>query len=120
MMLLRKKKRERMDVREEPWIRCPAHLAYVRRVYECSASGRPGHVCQGRMEAHHVRLGSDGAGSVKPSDSFAIPTCSGFHSEIHNQGEATTQAKHKLDFLAIAAEAWRRSPHGIAWRRDHG
>lgn len=86
-------------------IRSPGHLAYVRD-HACCVTG-----CAGRpIHAHHVRLGADGAGSIKPSDCFAVSLCAVHHDEVH-KGEATFQAKHGLNLLDLAAEFARKSPH---------
>lgn len=61
------------------------HRDYVR-TFACSNSkcehGRP-------IEVAHVRLGTDGGMSRKPSDYFTVSLCQHCHTLQHNQGEET-------------------------------
>lgn len=56
-MFLKRRKREKMGVRVDDRIDCPAHLQNVRG-YSCLIAGLLGHVCEGKTEAHHLRPGS--------------------------------------------------------------
>ncbi len=38
-------------------------------------------------EAAHVRIGTDGGTSLKPSDRYCVPLCNKHHREQHNTGE---------------------------------
>lgn len=107
----------KMGIREDPRYRSASYMQHVRG-YECALSGQGDHICRGRIEAHHVRLGTDGAASTKPSDFWCIPVCAFGHSVIHSGGEHTAQTKYGLDFKAIAKVIWWRSPHKVKYERD--
>lgn len=111
------RKRQPLGVRGEPQIRCPSHLAWVRR-HECCIAGRNGHVCEGRIEAMHARNGTDGGMGVKPSDIWTIPGCSGAHHEQHQIGEPAFERKYRLSLREIAALLWQKSPHRLKAGRD--
>ena len=68
-------------VRPDAWFRSEKHLAYVRTL-RCRACGS-----STEIEAAHVRKGTDGAGSKKPSDVFVNPLCTRCHKIQHLQGE---------------------------------
>ena len=53
-------------------------------------------------DAHHTRLGTDGAMGRKPSDSAAVPLCHEHHRRLHDQGEKTFQQDHRLHLLSAS------------------
>lgn len=110
-MIPRRRKPQKMGVREEPQVRCPGHLKWVRG-HEC-ASVTPN--CSGRIEAAHVRIGTDGGMGVKPGDNWAIPLCEFHHRCQHAQGEQTFWAQQRTDPLKIAQDLWFKSPHRKKW-----
>jgi hypothetical protein len=112
-MMLKRRKREKFGTRQETRIRCPAHLAWVRG-HVCAAQNWE---CGGQIQAAHVRLGTDGAGSVKPSDSHAIPLCAQHHLIQHAMGEASFEHDYKFDMKALAAQLWKASPHRRKWEQ---
>lgn len=96
--------------RRDNRIRSAAHLAFVR-TFGCCVPG-----CAGRpVAAHHVRLGTDGAASIRPGDNWAISLCHDHHTAggdaVHRLGEESFAIKFALDLLALASEFWRRSPY---------
>lgn len=105
-----RRKHKALGLRDEPQIRNASHLSWVRG-HCCAIEGRNGHECAGKIEAAHVRLGTDGGMGVKPSDSWTLSLCTAAHAEQHNIGEPAFQAKYGLDMKAVAAALWRRSPH---------
>ena len=87
-------------------IRSPGHLAWIRK-HGCCVP-----LCNQRpIQAHHVRKGTDGAGSLKPGDQNAISLCYLHHSHVHNWGEDTFEARYAIDMKALAREFSERSPH---------
>lgn len=114
--LPQRRKRIRFGTRKETQVRSPGHLAWVRG-HECCVAGKTGHVCTGRMEAHHDRQGTDGAASVKPGDDKAVPLCSGAHMEGDQHGWITFAKKYGIDLAKLAAELWRTSPHRLKYER---
>lgn len=50
---------------------------------------------------HHVRRGTDGAGSYKPSDYWCVPLCFDCHTEVH-KGEETFDAKLPITLKSTA------------------
>lgn len=91
MLPRRAQKRKRREIQ---W-RSQKYLAWIRRTWECVCSDFNG--CEGRVEAAHLRIGTDGGTSIKPSDCFVFPCCSGHHQEQHRIGERSFAAKYALD-----------------------
>lgn len=113
MTLPRRRKPPKLGIREEPQIRCPGHLKWIRG-HECSVVNSHT-ACTGRIEAAHVRMGTDGNLGTKPSDFWTIPLCSGHHAIQHNIGEIAFNRAYGINMIAIAQALWLRSPH----RRKH-
>lgn len=109
-MIPRRRKRARMGTREAPQQRSPAHLKWIRG-HECAVHGKQGHICEGRIEAAHVRRGTDGGLGVKPSDKYTLPLCSIAHGEQHQIGESAFEKKYGIRMLDIAVKLWLKSPH---------
>lgn len=107
-MIPARRKRQRAEVRPEPQLRSRSHLKWVRGC-NCSIAHR--HTCEGKIEAAHVRTGTDGGLGVKPSDTWAIPLCSMAHKEQHNIGEPAFERKYGIDMKRIAAALAKSSPH---------
>lgn len=103
MILPRKKARARTKpVERRIWER---HRRFVRG-HECAVANMD---CLGPTEFAHLRLGTHTGMKQRPHDAFGISLCRFHHDEAHH-GEATFQAKYKLDWAALAAEFVRRSP----------
>ena len=59
------------------------------------------------VQCCHVREGTDGYLGGKPSDFWCWPGCFYHHTEQHNIGEKSFQAKYRLDLKAVALDfAW--------------
>ena len=110
-MKIRRRKPSKMGIRQAPQIRCPAHLQWVRG-HECSVQNND---CLGKVEAAHVRDGTDCGLGVKPSDIFVVPLCSWHHRQQHNVGEKQFEFRHKISMIDIAEDLTRRSPHRAKW-----
>ena len=110
-MKLRRRKPSKMGIRQAPQIRCAAHLQWVRG-HECAVQNND---CLGKVEAAHVRSGTDGGKGVKPSDIFTIPLCNFHHRQQHNVGEKQFEFRHKIAMIEIAEDLARRSPHRAKW-----
>ncbi len=115
--LPKRRKKERMNVREDDRIDCPAHLQNVRG-YACLIAGLLGHVCQGRIEAHHLRPGSHAGMGRKPGDDRTVPLCSLAHRTLHDMGEAAFEKFYAIVLEPIAARLWLISPAGIRYRKQ--
>ena len=137
-MIPKRRTREKMGVRHSSVIRCQGHLAFVRNRM-CAINGKTywgkvppesdwakldpnmdavyEHDCSNRIEAAHVRIGTDGGIGMKPSDCWTIPLCSSAHREQHKIGEAPFEKRYGIDMKKIAADLWRISPHGIKYRK---
>ena len=115
-MFPHKRKRQKMGVRQEPRIRCPAHLAWVRG-HECAVHDE--RVCFGKIEAAHVRMNTDGGMGVKPSDCYVVPLCARHHREQHQVGEHNfwTYFRGYVDPHKLAAQLWQRSPARIKYEK---
>lgn len=117
MTLPQKRKRPRMMApKEGTAIRCQGHLAWVR-TFECAIARS--HICEGRMEAHHVRLGTHTGIGQKPDDSTAVPLCSAAHKMLHDIGAQTFERRHALTLTSLAAALWQKSPHRLKFERSH-
>lgn len=105
--LPRRRKPQKMSCNSAPQIRSPGHLAWIRG-HECSVQQM---TCEGKIEAAHVRGGTDGGLSVKPSDCWAIPLCSRHHRLQHQIGEPEFERAYKIRMKEIADALWYLSPH---------
>ena len=105
MILPKKRERIRSGIARAPQREWPRHHAWIRRlacvVPQCLAM---------RVECCHLRLGTDGGTSIKPSSWWTYPGCSIHHAESHRIGEASFQAKYGLDIRAICLALARQSP----------
>lgn len=84
--------------------RSPSHLKFVRE-HSCCVCG-----ATFRIEAAHVRTGTDGGMGMKSGDYWVISLCATHHSEQHNIGEALFEKKHGIDMKSLAREFVKRSP----------
>lgn len=106
-MLPKRRKAPKHNLRAEPQIRSPQHLAWVRG-HECLALDE---TCSDRIEAAHVRTGTDGGMGVKPSDCFTVPLCSHHHALQHNMGEGSFENRYGVKMRPAADALWLKSPH---------
>ena len=109
MILPKRRKPPKMNVREPSDRVCLGHIRWIRQHY-CSVKGMNGHECKGRIEAHHVRMGTDGGMGIKPSDKWAVPLCVTAHKALHDQGQITVEARWGVDLKSIAEVLAERSP----------
>lgn len=72
----------------------PAHRKWIRGHF-CTVGDRD---CAGRIEAAHVRIGTDGGASLKPSDWFTWPACSHHHALQHRIGEPEFERRYRTVF----------------------
>lgn len=87
---------------------CPGHRSWVRQ-HRCCVRG-----CDRLpIECAHVRVGTNGALGMKPSDRWTISLCWYHHREQHQLGELSFAAKYELDLQSLAMEFARRSPHRL-------
>ena len=122
MGYIKKRVRQPMDPEKGKAGDVPGHLRFVRSL-ECCACLASNHGSTTKIEAHHVRAGlpvGEKAGTgMKPADWFAVALCRDHHSEIHLRGNTTFSVRYNLNLLEVAADAWRQSPAGIRYRREH-
>lgn len=123
--MLKRRKRERMNVRPPERVRSPSHLAWVRGHECCAGTGRLSRlllgeperlICSDNMEAHHARIEGDGTTGKKPGDDKVVPLCRVHHEEGHRIGWKPFEAKYRVDLTVIAAQLWQWSPHGAKYR----
>ncbi len=110
MKFPKRRKRQRANIRPPERVRCKGHLQWVRG-HECSIAGKKGHICSRRIQAAHVRTGTDGGMAIKPGDNWSLPMCLEAHDLQHAIGEAAFERKFGISMKLIAAFLWRRSPH---------
>jgi hypothetical protein len=77
--------------------RAPAHLAFIRMLPCIICARQP-------SQAAHIRIGTDGGTSLKPSDMWAVPLCADHHAIQHMFGERTFWESY--DPRIVAAELW--------------
>lgn len=83
------------------------YLARVRTL-PCCADGLPGHVCRGRIVAHHA--GRHAAG-MKCSDLETIPICDAGHRELHDHTGCFR------DFTGEEVRSWEDGQIAVTQRR---
>lgn len=110
-MIPKRRKPEKLGIKDTPQIRSSGHLAWIRG-HECSVRGT-GVNCFGRIEAAHARMGTDGGLSVKPGDNWTLPLCSEHHAMQHRVGELQFEKLHKISMKSIAEQLWLKSPHRL-------
>lgn len=114
--MLKRRKRDKMGVREPEQIRSWGHLAWVRG-HECLLASKGWHKCDGKMEAHHIRVGNLAGLGLKPGDEHTVPLCSYAHRIVHDLGHESFEQSYGLKLEQIAADLWRRSPHRLKYER---
>lgn len=116
-MILKRRKRAKMGVREPSRVVCPSHLKWTRGHACCIdsvvAQGEQ-HFCQGRIEAHHVTTRGAGGG-----DETVVPLCTKAHGLVHSMGCETFGKTFGVDLEQIAAGLWRASPHRRKYELEH-
>lgn len=95
----------RREKKSDTRLRSAKHRAFVRR-HHCIVPG-----CTNLpTECAHVRLGTDGAGAIKPSDQFSVAMCLHHHSAQHAYGEREFERISGLDLRALAEQFASHSP----------
>ena len=92
-------------------VRNPLRVSgYTRHVktFECSVRG-----CEEKgIDPHHIRKGipdeDKGGMGEQPHDKWAVPLCRVHHTEYHNIGHDTFEAKHGLNLHDLACWLWSR------------
>jgi hypothetical protein len=92
---------DRKSHKQDSGKRSPAHRAWVRG-HACCACGS-----EVAIECAHVRDGTGGGMSMKPSDRWCISLCRDCHQKQHKSGEGSLG----IDMKALAVEFVKRSPH---------
>lgn len=102
---------DRKSHRQDANKRSPAHRSWVRG-HMCCVPG-----CEAvPIECAHVRNGTGGGMSVKPSDRWCISLCRDHHDMQHRFGEQTFAKSYGLNLKALAEEFARKSPHAAKLR----
>lgn len=114
--MIKRRRKEKMGLRESSVIRCPGHLKWVRG-FHCLASlfarAVPGLIpCGGNIEAHHVRTRGAGGG-----DEQVVPLCHDHHMQLDSPGWSAKRFEeaYRLHMAETAASLWRQSPHRIRY-----
>lgn len=108
--MLKRRVRPKMGVREETHYRSHTYEQWIRG-FDCLVMGKID-PCQGKVQPAHVRTGTDGSASKKPSDWWLIPLC--VHHHIHTQhriGEPEFERRYGIDMKAEAKKLWNSSTH---------
>lgn len=91
--------------RKQAGKRSPAHRAFVRS-HACCACGSTV-----AIECAHVRRGTDGGTSLKPSDMWCVSLCKLCHAKQHEIGEETFERSWGVNLKELARAFLRASPH---------
>lgn len=108
-MLPARRKKPSLAVPNAPERVFQRHRKFVRS-RECSIAGKAGHECSGPVVFAHVRTGTDGGTSLKPSDWWGISLCNDAHMLQHQIGERAFERRFKIDMKALAREFAKASP----------
>jgi hypothetical protein len=81
--------------RQEPPVRDPAYLRFVRSF--------PCHVCRKRYGIEAAHVGPHGIGQ-KASDFQTVSLCRVCHAQLHSTGPQRFQASHGVDFQELTAQ----------------
>lgn len=106
--MIRRRKAAKFGTERAPRRDFPAHRQWVRG-HQCVAAHDP-NGCDGRIECAHVRIGTDGATGLKPSDSWTVAMCQEHHRIQHLIGEPEFERQMCVNLKALAMEFARRSP----------
>lgn len=96
---------DRKSHKQDAGKRSPAHRAWVRG-HACSACGSTA-----AIECAHVRNGTGGGMSMKPSDRWCVSLCHDCHAQQHQMGEQSFERFAGINLKAMAEEFARKSPH---------
>lgn len=88
-------------------IRCASYLQWVRG-HNCVCAETDPTGCEGKIQAAHVRRGTDGGIGMKPSDCYSLPLCSSHHGEQHRIGEQSFEKKYRFSMRQVADRLWKR------------
>lgn len=115
-MIPRRKPKVRMGVREPSVIRCPGHLQWTRG-NACAVANHIGHLCSGKIHAHHVQSwrAIEGGMGMKVGDDRVIALCASAHDAIHRDGQTAFEKRYDLSCEAIAKKNWQASPHRLKY-----
>lgn len=104
MMLPAKRPKIRSGIERSKVMRSQRHLKWLR-TFVCCCCGD-----DGRIEAAHVRNGTDGSLSEKPSDPWAVPLSAVCHERQHRKGERTFWRESGKNPHKLAIEFAMNSP----------
>lgn len=93
---------------------CAGHRKWVRG-FACSMCGHAGTEANPIIAAH-VRLGTGGGTSMRPSDRWIVSLCDKCHQTQHTIGEESFWAQKGINPKILAEEFARKSPHWIKLR----
>lgn len=107
--MLQRRKPLRSGIKRAPERRWRKHSQWVRG-WCCVAFKSDPQGCDGKVEAAHVRTGTDGGMSEKPSDWWQVPMCARHHREQHQIGEPAFERKYGVDMKREALRLAKLSP----------
>lgn len=85
--------------------RQPEHRAFIRNLAHCLCCGKSGSPSD-PIECAHIRTGTDGATSLKPSDRYTVPLLGSHHRRQHQIGEASFWRECGIDPTPVAERLW--------------
>lgn len=84
-----------------------SHKNFIRSLPCCSCGKPP------RSEQAHIRAGTDGGMSLRPSDRYSVPLCNACHltgpGAQHSVGELAFWAERGVDPYGLAEHLWTNS-----------
>ena len=99
-------KKARSGIRPPAQLRSGKHLQWIRTQRCVVFTG----LCEGPVQAAHVRVGTDAGLSAKPSDNWTIPLCHRHHQMQHSIGERSFSTMFELELKRLALNYAKRSP----------
>lgn len=109
MTLPQRRPPQRSGIERRPRREFPRHKKFVRS-HLCCITGLRDHVCEGPIVFAHVRTGTDGGKSLKPSDWWGVSLCDSAHRFQHQIGEPAFEKRFGIDMKALAREFASKSP----------
>lgn len=109
MILPKRRERQRSGIQRAPRRVWPRHERWIRSL-TCSVLACPSAVELIPIECAHVRTGTDGGTSIKPSSWWTLPLCRECHHIQHHIGEAEFEKRNAIDMKRIALALAKQSP----------
>jgi hypothetical protein len=123
-MLPRRKPKAKMYAKPPERVDSRGHIRWVLANFQCAFAAVPEGPrripCGGRLDPHHVRLGSHTGMAQKPGDDCVVPMCRCHHDQLDgwNVGQISIEEIYGIDLGKMAADLWRADTYQRAkWEK---